>query len=134
MKLRRVVNTYVILSVFATLLLLLVLTLRADADTPTNSRQIITGLFIASCLFGISLAFKPNWRWMFMKKATARREQPGIALPPKQGHHPTCGRFKGHVIASESYIHCAGCAGLAIGAVIAIILSPVYYIEPDLIT
>lgn len=133
MKLRRVVNLYVVLSAVATLLLLLVFTLKDATDVETRSRQIITGLFMASCLFGISLAFKPNWRWLFMKKATARKGRPGIDLPPKKGHHPACGRFRRHVISTVSKVHCAGCLGLAVGAVIAIFLAVTYYIQPGFI-
>lgn len=48
-----------------------------------------------------------------------------------RGHHPTCGNFSSHVIQIGDRIYCAGCAGLVVGAVIALAGTAYYFFLPD---
>jgi len=49
-----------------------------------------------------------------------------------RGHHPTCGNFSSHVIQIGGRIYCAGCAGLVVGAVIALAGTALYVFLQDL--
>jgi len=60
----------------------------------------------------------------------------GEAPPNKReisyrGHHPTCGNFSSHVIQIGGKIYCAGCAGLVVGAVIALAGTASYFFLQD---
>lgn len=47
------------------------------------------------------------------------------------GHHPDCGHFNGHIIHLGSRFYCAGCSGLIVGAILALLglLSGFYPLE-----
>ena len=49
-----------------------------------------------------------------------------------RGHHPTCGNFSSHVIQIGGKIYCAGCAGLIVGAIIALAGTASYFFLQDL--
>jgi hypothetical protein len=49
-----------------------------------------------------------------------------------RGHHPTCGSFSSHVIQIGGKIYCAGCAGLVVGALIALAGTAYYFFLQDL--
>jgi hypothetical protein len=124
---------YIILSIIAAVLILIMV-----QDRPTNIntnffeyRFIITGIFITSCIFGISLAIYPNW-WRKNKQKTNHTNN--IKRPKTsrsfQGHHPNCKMFKNHIIIIKNKTQCAGCLGLIIGALASIILITFYLIIP----
>lgn len=50
------------------------------------------------------------------------------------GHHPLCGNFLNHTFRFMNHTFCAGCTGLAIGAIICIIGCYDYYIGNLLVT
>jgi hypothetical protein len=44
-----------------------------------------------------------------------------------EGHHPNCGKFKSHVFIINGKKYCAGCSGLFLGGLIAVIGTLIYY-------
>ncbi|MCK4265814.1 MAG: hypothetical protein KAX31_00930, partial [Thermoplasmata archaeon] len=89
-------------------------------------RLTVGGMFISSCLFGISLTLWPNWRRRFVpsqKRNIARSKAAGRS---RLGHHPDCTRFRDHVVMIGGGWRCAGCTGLAIGAITCIIFMVLY--------
>jgi hypothetical protein len=44
-----------------------------------------------------------------------------------EGHHPDCGKFKSHVFILNGKNYCAGCTGLFLGGIIAVIGTFIYY-------
>jgi hypothetical protein len=121
------------LSIIASVLILIMM---LDRTTNINTdffeyRFIVTGVFITSCIFGISLAIYPNW-WRKNKRNT--NHTTNIKRPKTsrsfQGHHPNCKMFKNHIIIIKNKPRCAGCLGLIIGALASIILITFYLIIP----
>jgi predicted phage tail protein len=49
-----------------------------------------------------------------------------------RGHHPVCRNFSSHVIQIGGRIYCAGCAGLVVGAAIALAGTAFYVFLQDL--
>lgn len=99
--------------------------------------MLVAGVFITSCLFGLSFALKPNW----IKRAVEKRKGNEKANPNKNpkitrlGHHPDCKEFEYHVIKAKKRILCSGCTGLAVGSIISIIMMFTYlYFQPKLQT
>jgi hypothetical protein len=93
-------------------------------------KSMVGGAFIASCLFGISLALRPGWTRRSSRVGghayiADRRERSGRRMI---GHHPDCGRFKGHVLEFRNKMLCSGCTGLASGSIAAIILTIAYIV------
>ena len=76
-------------------------------------KMVIGGLFILICFVGLIAAVAPE-------------RLKGIRHGKKSnsefiGHHPDCPEFRGHVLIVYEGAFCAGCTGLAIGAILAII-------------
>lgn len=79
----------------------------------------ITGtLFIAVCVLGLVAAVSPR---------SLRGLGHGSSSSRTVGHHPDCERFRGHVVWYNGHPLCAGCSGLALGALIGIIGSVLYF-------
>ncbi|NYT12735.1 MAG: hypothetical protein GKC03_09370 [Methanomassiliicoccales archaeon] len=86
--------------------------------------------FILSCIIGISLAFRPSWIGRMFKSNKNLKGEERKVLRRVRGHHPDCDRFEGHVVRIDDKTVCTGCLGLAVGAVISIILMIAYMIIP----
>jgi protein-S-isoprenylcysteine O-methyltransferase Ste14 len=71
-------------------------------------------LFSAICVLGIIAGISPKWCSFGMSSERRGRDDVG-------GHHPNCGHFPGHVVVLGNRIFCAGCSGLILGAVLALI-------------
>jgi protein-S-isoprenylcysteine O-methyltransferase Ste14 len=79
-----------------------------------GSQDLVTGgLFILICVVGLFAAVAP-WRLRGVGHGADRN--PGLI-----GHHPDCPEFNGHVLSVYGGALCAGCTGLALGAVSAIV-------------
>jgi protein-S-isoprenylcysteine O-methyltransferase Ste14 len=79
-----------------------------------GSQNLVTGgLFIVICAAGLVAAVAP---WRLRGVGHGAKRSPGVV-----GHHPDCPRFSGHVLRVFGRALCAGCTGLALGAVSAII-------------
>lgn len=95
-----------------------------------SEKLLVGGAFIASCVFGISLALRPGWtRGSSRTRAHAEikhfQEESNRRMI---GHHPDCGRFKGHVLEFGNKTLCSGCTGLALGSITAIVLTMAYIV------
>ena len=123
---------YLILSTVAAFLLL-VLTFFNSSDVNTidvYDKLFIGGVFIASCIFGISLAIRPGWFRGFTKHENhgENKKQAQKTTRKRKGHHPDCDQFQSHTIKIKNKTFCAGCLGLSIGSVISIFLMIAYVI------
>ncbi|WP_455391461.1 hypothetical protein [[Eubacterium] cellulosolvens] len=135
------VRNYLILSFIAAVLVLLVVwsfTINPIKVNPIEKFEVGL-LFIFCCIIGISLVMKPNWIHICPEQQAQRNynrnvktNSPALARMKKRriGHHPDCDRFRRHTIKINDKIYCAGCTGLAIGAVLAIFLMVLVIILP----
>lgn len=134
MKEKNPIIYYLILSAIGASLISLVMIVSMFSSPNTKtihmSDKLAIGIpFIVSCLFGISIAIKPN----FTRSSSQRCDHDGGQhLQPimirREGHHPECEQFKNHTIKIENKILCAGCSGLAMGSVISIALMSAYIV------
>ena len=123
---------YIILSIAAAVLLL-ILTFLNPLNTTTigiYDKLFVGGVFITSCIFGISLAFYPRWFRRLTKHATHHLNSGKSRKITRKyrGHHPDCGNFQSHTIETKNKTLCAGCLGLSIGSIISIVLTIIYMI------
>lgn len=103
-------------------------------STGIQDRLIVGGAFIASSVYGLSLAIRPGWN-------SRSKKEPVPIMPvvtgesqprSRRGHHPDCGRFSDHVIRWRGRVLCAGCTGLAVGSVASILLMSLFIaISPE---
>jgi protein-S-isoprenylcysteine O-methyltransferase Ste14 len=83
------------------------------------SQKEVTGtLFIAVYALGLVAAVSPR---------SLRGLGHGSSSFRMVGHHPDCERFRDHVVWFNGHPLCAGCSGLAIGALMGIIGSVLYF-------
>ena len=97
------------------LVLLGLLTFNPNAPGITFIYQnlVTGGLFIVICAVGLVVAVAP---WTLRGVSHGADRNPRLV-----GHHPDCPEFSGHVLRVYGRALCAGCTGLALGAVSAII-------------
>jgi hypothetical protein len=95
-----------------------------------NDKVAVSGIFIASCFVGITLALYPGWirRVTGKEPRTVHRIQ-GRPTRLFSGHHPDCERFQTHRIIVDKKTWCAGCLGLLIGSLLSILLMALYTIS-----
>ncbi len=97
--------------------------------------RLIGSAFSIICILGIIAAVSPAHCTCSSKPVKSQQkdkidfvnEKPYSSDMQKEGHHPTCGRYLDHVIRIKHRILCAGCTGLAIGAVIALFGSILFF-------
>ncbi len=132
MKYKKNLWYYTLLSILGgALLLLLVFTMDSGNNSiDTIERLFIGGAFISSCLFGISLALRPNWIKRHTKQAIhgTNPKTPITNYRKRHGHHPDCEHFSSHTYKIKDGVLCAGCTGLALGSFISIFLMIIYLI------
>ena len=123
---------YIIFSILGgVLLLLLVFTIASGRNSiDTVDRLFLGGAFISSCLFGISLALRPNWIKRYKKQGIhgINPKSPITTSRKRQGHHPDCKPFQSHTYTIKNGVLCAGCTGLALGSFISIFLMIIFLI------
>jgi protein-S-isoprenylcysteine O-methyltransferase Ste14 len=92
-------------------------------NIPSNyfswQRGISNALFIIICIIGIVVGIYPK---IFSKNWPSEKpiENTKIAF---QGHHPPCEAFSHHIIIIQGRTLCAGCIGLIIGGIAAILIT-----------
>ena len=123
---------YIILSILA-IIMLLVLVFFSSSNINTigiYDKLFVGGVFITSCLFGISLAVNPGWikRIMNPRNQGKIRQQAQKPMRKRRGHHPDCNQFQNHTLRIKNKTLCAGCFGLSIGSLISIFLMLSYII------
>ncbi|MCK5291389.1 MAG: hypothetical protein KAR39_05185 [Thermoplasmata archaeon] len=121
---------YLVLSAMGAVFITLIawLGFSESGSTTFNDKLIVGGAFVASCLFGISLALRPGWtrrssRARGHAHIADKRERSGRRMT---GHHPDCEEFDGHVMEFMGRTVCSGCTGLALGSIVAIIFTISY--------
>lgn len=86
--------------------------------------QVIGVFYLLICLVGVIASFSPN---AFSLTHSNRKNSHDLDTADKgpmiKGHHPDCIPFTGHTLKIHNKRYCAGCSGLGIGGVIAVILS-----------
>ena len=132
MKEKTNITYYIILSISAEIILLTVVFLNYSSkiSIDLSDKLFIGGLFIGSCLFGISIAQYPGWykRFIHQKKHNFNNQQINKTTRRRKGHHPDCEQFFYHTIKTQKKIFCAGCFGLFLGAIISISVMFLYII------
>ena len=132
MKQKTNVIYYLILSITAAVLLLTLAFFNSSntASVDIYDKLFVGGVFITSCLFGISLAIYPGWFKRFTKqeKHSPNKKQTQKTARKRKGHHPDCDQFQNHTIRINNKMFCAGCLGLSIGAILSIFLTILYIV------
>ena len=75
---------------------------------------ILAGIFPSTC------SGKFHFRSLQRKERAQVQTNSSSQAPGFRGHHPNCGHFSDHVLQAGRVSVCAGCAGLASGAVISL--------------
>jgi len=123
---------YLILSITAAVLLLIVAFFSNSNTASINisDKLFVGGVFIASCLFGISIAIYPGWFRRFVKqeKHSPNEKQTQKTTRRRKGHHPDCEQFQNHTLRIGNKTLCAGCLGLSIGSILSIFLMILYIV------
>jgi len=77
---------------------------------------IIAGVYPSKC--SQMLHFQKNFH--SMNTHNAERVSVGEGAITFEGHHPNCGNFSAHVFQFGGKMHCAGCTGLVMGAIVSL--------------
>ncbi len=121
------------------LLSITILAALALTTQPRNAqihKQTISAAFGAICILGIIAGISPsrcNRLFPHFQATAPTHTETGNTFQDKhrisyKGHHPDCGSFSSHVIQISGRTYCAGCAGLVVGAVIAL-AGTVFYVS-----
>ncbi len=133
MTVRARVLYFVLLSVTAAALLLVVLVISSGQDhsSDISGKPFPEAAFIASCLLCISLAVYPNWARKLVSRSPPDRDGRSSDANARKfsGHHPDCDGFKSHRISWGGREFCSGCMGLMSGAIVSILLMMVYAVS-----
>jgi len=96
--------------------------------------QLIGIIFMIICILGIIAGITPshcsltrNKKKQSRKDITKNTNSTQTKSISKEGHHPTCDHYSDHVITIKESHYCAGCSGLATGAIIAIIGTVLFF-------
>ncbi|MBN2336694.1 hypothetical protein JXL21_14140 [Candidatus Bathyarchaeota archaeon] len=117
---RRVQLLYVSMSLMGLILLALLAHSPSVTRIHFGAEKPVTGvLFLLICAYGLVAAVAPSKVRGFSHGASSD--------PHTVGHHPDCGAFEGHVLVFSGKALCAGCTGLALGAVLAILGGIAYF-------
>ena len=111
------------------------LTLTTQQGSVQVQKELVGAAFGTICLLGIVAGIFPFHCNRFLghvpTKETASSEHESTIQekpsPSFKGHHPDCGSFFSHVIQIGGRIYCAGCTGLVIGAIIALV-GTIFYV------
>ena len=106
--------TYIALTEISLLIAALIVSQRPQGWMFPQQELVSNAAFSIICLLGIIAGIAP--KWCSFASGSERRGTDGVA-----GHHPDCGRFPGHTVRLGDRVFCAGCSGLVIGAVLALL-------------
>ena len=130
MKQVSIIIYYLTLSIVAAALLstLAFFSSSKSTDVSLNNMLLLGGVFIISCLFGISLAVHPGWfkRSKISHIPNTKEKQAQQNNRRRRGHHPDCTQFQAHTITIKNKTICSGCLGLSIGSILSIFLMIIY--------
>jgi len=118
---------YIFLSLLVLLFLSFTIAFYPQNENINNhlDRMILGMVFISCCIIGISFSIFPGWykKYLYKKKRIVTQKSKNQVYIQRKGHHPYCNHFKNHTINIQKKTYCAGCLGLTIGAIIAIIMT-----------
>jgi hypothetical protein len=121
---------YIVLSFIAAILIIVLVHFDTSKTNIINiyDKFLVAGFVIIGCIFGISLAFFPRWYKKSLKSSKKSKYKKDVMVESRrrEGHHPDCDEFKNHVIRNNKKVFCTGCLGLAVGALLSIILVIIY--------
>lgn len=129
MNQKKLVIYYILISsIFIFLLFILNLYSSRESINTEINRYYLTVIFVLICFFGFSLSFYPRWyhNIILNKKKSTIITEIDNKNRIKEGHHPSCIKFKNHVIKIKNKKYCAGCFGLGTGSLISIFLITYY--------
>ena len=120
--------------------ILATLALNAQPGSVRAQKESISAAFGAICILGIVAGISPsrcNRLFMhFQTNVSSHIETRNTSQDKHEisyrGHHPICGSFSSHVIRIGGRVYCAGCAGLVVGAVLALAGTALYVFTQDL--
>ena len=96
-------------------------------------KPLIGSVFALFCIAGMVAVFSPNKcsrAISFRRKQRETRKDARKSFdksPGLRGHHPDCGNFSAHVIQVGGRTLCAGCTGLFIGGLMALVGALAYF-------
>lgn len=126
---------YILLSTFSFILVILIIFLfpKGTRILDIDDKFIVGLAFAAGCGIGISLGVRPGWlnKMAEKKNQKAAPNKKNQGKLPTVGHHPGCEQFDEHRINLGRIILCAGCLGLIIGFVFALIMT-FFYMNTEL--
>ncbi len=101
------------------------------STTPTSLKMLVWSVFTVLCVLGATATLLPHRCSPSIKVSDSLDPSRytmlgGVRLV--HGHHPTCGRFEGHEIRFRGKTHCAGCTGLAVGAIASISVATLHFV------
>ncbi len=106
--------TYIALAEISLLITTLIVIQRPQGWVFPQQELVSDAAFSLICFLGIIAGVAP--KWCSFSSGSERRGTDGVA-----GHHPSCGHFPGHTVKLGDRVFCAGCTGLVIGAVLALL-------------
>jgi len=99
-------------------------------------KTLLLSVFLVICLLGMLAAVYPTkcvHIFNFKKDFKIHRPHSRVKteshnnIVKYEGHHPDCGKFGSHVFIIYGKKYCAGCTGLFLGGIIAVIGTLIYY-------
>jgi len=114
------------------ILLLMIIWISPSNNAPNYHNPVIFLVFFSICFLGLIAALYPRiCSKPFYLGVNEKLVDYSMEF---KGHHPVCGEFTSHIFNWHGKDICAGCTGLVIGAILAMIGSIVYYIYGNLNT
>jgi len=107
----------------------------SGADYPWR-KPLIGSIFSSVCILGTLSAFFPSKCSQIIHFETQNGERtssgsdslsPLGKKPQLRGHHPSCEKFSAHILLIGNRTLCAGCSGLALGAIASLIGTSLYF-------
>ena len=100
-----------------------------DLANKTSSPHLLVGIvYLIICALGVVASFSPNvFSVTHSNRKNSGDSAASIQMPKIKGHHPDCIHFTGHTLKTHDKWYCAGCTGLGLGGVIAVIISGRYF-------
>jgi hypothetical protein len=100
-----------------------------DLANKTSSPHQLSGIvYLMICVLGVIASFSPNvFSVTHSNRKNSDDSATSVQMPKIKGHHPDCGHFTGHTLNIHDKWYCAGCSGLGLGGVIAVIISGSYF-------
>jgi protein-S-isoprenylcysteine O-methyltransferase Ste14 len=119
-KKKRVQIQYISISIIGLILLSQMLFKETTSIAVPYQSSFFLGFFSLICFLGFIASVSP--RILRLKFHNAKSN------PDIRGHHPDCEKFKSHILVFKDAAYCAGCSGLAIGAILSLIIIVLYSI------